>query len=104
GQFPEQPAIYRAETDFAMCGAPCSSPGVLEQPARFGRGEHRVDRQSGSAANHRLDTARGQLLTERPRAVALPHDCGPERSARDAVPEQNRLALIADRYGDYRAR
>ena len=65
GKIPQQPAVDGAQTQLT---APCAFATVRcvrQQPAGFGGGEHRVDRQAGALAHERLEAARREFLAER---------------------------------------
>jgi hypothetical protein len=96
GQFPKHPTVDRAQAQLAVLGALRSVGGRFEQPAHFGAGEHRVDRQTRLLADERFVARLAQALADRLAAAALPDNGGADGLAAAPVPHNDGLALVAD--------
>ena len=60
-ELPQQPAVDRAQANITRSGAGVTIVQVVENPAKFARREHRVQRQPGLFQDQRFMTLRMQL-------------------------------------------
>ena len=99
GQLPDQPAVYRAKSQFAFFGAGTHPGYFVEQPLQLGARKVGVQDQPGFL----LDQFCVALLLERITAArgspVLPDDGVGDRLAGLAVPQQRGLALVGDADG-----
>ncbi len=95
-QLPHQPAVDRAESEFAAFRALTCSRHVIEQPGQLGAREIRIEQQSGAPGDLGLETVGLQLLAQVGRAAVLPDDGRRNRPAGAAVPQHGRLTLVGD--------
>jgi len=96
GELPHQPAVHRAEGQFAALGALAHAGHVVEDPLDLGAGEIGIDHQAGLLAHQRLQALRAQRGADRLGAAVLPDDGVVDRHAGAAVPQHRGLALVGD--------
>ena len=99
----EQPAVDRAEADLAGRARARDRIERVEQPARLGRGEHRVERQAAALADEALAARASAVVAAGGGALVLPGQQRRQRLAASPVPERrsdSRCVHEAD--GDHR--
>src|SRR5581483_6146140 len=96
GQLPNQPAVDRAEREFALLRTLSRAGDVVEQPSDFARRKVCVDEQSGLGLDGVGRAARLQRFAIVRSPTILPDDRVVDRLAGRAVPDDGRFALVGD--------
>jgi hypothetical protein len=96
GQTPEQERIDRAERQLAAFGGLPRACDLVEQPGELGRGEVRVDHQSGARAHQRIVAGRAERAAALGGAPVLPYDRAVHRLPARPLPQHHGLALVGD--------
>ena len=96
GQLPDQPAVHRAEQQFARLGARPHAGDMIQHPLDLGAAEVGI----GAQTCHRTDVlpmpGALQLLAQPRRATALPDDGITDRTSACPLPQDRGLALVGD--------
>ena len=96
GQIPDQPAVDRPETQPSFLGPLPGARHVVENPFHFRGAEIRVDQQARLLTDHVGQALAPEFVAERRGPAVLPDDGVVDRLARDSIPDDGRLALVAD--------
>ncbi len=96
---PHQPAVHRAEGEFAALCPFARTRNLIEQPGQLGRRKIRVDHQAGFFPHKRFGAVGLQFCAGVRRAPVLPDDGRVHGLPRSAFPQQGRLALVGDAEG-----
>ena len=101
-ELPGKPAVDGADAEFARRRARRAVRDRRQHAGKLRRREHRIHRQPGQSGNARGVARGAQIAAKRFRAPILPAHQRRERLAVAPLPDQHRLALIADRHRRYR--
>jgi len=96
GQAPDQPAIHRAESQFAALGARTGAGHCLQDPRQLGAGEIGIEQQAGALAEQGLQPLGLECIAGGGGAAILPDDGVVNRPPGGAFPDQRGLALVGD--------
>src|SRR5947209_18641111 len=96
GQLPEQPAVHRAEGEFARLGQCARAWDVVQNPMDFCGRKICVYQQACALLDHLATSIAHEAFAEIRGAAILPDDCVADGLARLAVPDDGGLTLVGD--------
>ena len=99
GELPQQPAVHRAEQNFALLGPGLCALHMVEDPADLGGGKIGVRQQTGGLPDVVGQALGHQTVHDGRGAAALPDDGVVDGHSGGLVPQDGGLALVRDADG-----